>query len=119
MDLFLCRTTTSRAVVVTAAKDRFILSMEQCWDTIIERGLDLSNGENKVSLEHRALYFLSTLIETELIEKTILNTYPTVIVTTATTTTTTTTTPTSPSFSLSVFLLNLLHFRTQPTPCMR
>ena len=79
MDLFLCRTTISRAVVVTAARDRFIPNMEQCWDTIIERGLDLSNGENKVSLEHRALYFLSTLIETELIERTILNTYPTVI----------------------------------------
>ena len=114
-DLFLCRTTISKAVVVTAARDRFILNMEYCWDTIIERGLDLSNGENKVSLEHWALYFLSTLIETELIEKTILNTYPTVIVTTATTTTT----PTFPSSSLSVFLLNLLHFRTQPTTSKR
>ena len=92
----------------------------------------MSNGENKVSLEHSAIFFLSTLIETELIEKTILNTYPTAIVATATTTTTTTTTttitittttttttPTSPSSPLSVFLLNFLHFRTQPTTGMR
>ena len=60
-----------------------------------ERGVDLSNWENKVSLEHWALYFLSTLIETEFSEKTILNTYPKAIFATATTTSTSTTSPSS------------------------